>query len=58
MVDQDQIGTENENFVLPSVQLPVRQTYTYASPIPKVLLESREPCKLGVDGAGRGPCLG
>ncbi|KAG0170227.1 Ribonuclease H2 subunit A [Apophysomyces sp. BC1034] len=49
--------------LLPSVQLPITKSYTYASPVPQLLIENRidktnEPCVLGVDEAGRGPCLG
>lgn len=45
-------------FILPSVKVPLTGSYTYASPIPKQILENNEPCCLGVDEAGRGPCLG
>lgn len=50
-------------FLLPSVTLPLTKSYTYFSNIPSALIENRpdkvnEPCVLGVDEAGRGPCLG
>ncbi|OBZ85137.1 Ribonuclease H2 subunit A [Choanephora cucurbitarum] len=49
--------------MLPSVQFPVTKSYTYQSPVPTLLIENKpnqinEPCVLGVDEAGRGPCLG
>ncbi|KAF7724102.1 Ribonuclease H2 subunit A [Apophysomyces ossiformis] len=49
--------------MLPSVQLPLTKSYMYSSPVPRWLVENRvdkinEPCVLGVDEAGRGPCLG
>lgn len=49
--------------LLPSVKLPLTKSYLYASPVPVLLAENRpdkvnEPCVLGVDEAGRGPCLG
>ncbi|CAO3635796.1 unnamed protein product [Cunninghamella blakesleeana] len=52
-----------ENNYLPSVQFPVTRSYTYMTPIPPCLVENlankvNEPCVLGVDEAGRGPCLG
>ncbi|CAO0801088.1 unnamed protein product [Mucor circinelloides] len=50
-------------FLLPSVTLPLTKSYTYFSNVPSALVENRpdkvnEPCVLGVDEAGRGPCLG
>ncbi|KAG1047740.1 hypothetical protein G6F43_009831 [Rhizopus delemar] len=53
----------NNTYLLPSVKLPLTKSYTYASPVPILLAENRpdkinEPCVLGVDEAGRGPCLG
>lgn len=50
---------ENEPaYILPSVKVPLSDSYTYASPVPQSLIDSKEPCVLGVDEAGRGPCLG
>ncbi|CEI86859.1 Putative Ribonuclease [Rhizopus microsporus] len=45
------------------IKLPLTKSYLYASPVPVLLAENRpdkvnEPCVLGVDEAGRGPCLG
>jgi ribonuclease H2 subunit A len=50
-------------FLLPSVTLPLTKSYTYYSALPTILAEnklvkSEEPWVLGVDEAGRGPCLG
>lgn len=49
--------------LLPSVKLPLTKSHFYSSPIPTILQEHipnkiSEPCVLGVDEAGRGPCLG
>lgn len=51
------------SFLLPSVTLPLTKSYTFFSDVPSALVENRpdkvnEPCVLGVDEAGRGPCLG
>lgn len=48
---------------LPSVQVPMTRSYTYLSPVPSCVTQNltnkiNEPCVLGVDEAGRGPCLG
>lgn len=50
-------------FLLPSVTLPLTKSYEYYGPVPELLAfnlpdKINEPCVLGVDEAGRGPCLG
>ncbi|KAI9492406.1 ribonuclease H-like domain-containing protein [Zychaea mexicana] len=52
------MSCNEESDRLPSVQLPLSKSYTYASPIPQSVVDSNEACMLGVDEAGRGPCLG
>lgn len=49
---------DEPTYILPSVKVPLSDSYTYASPVPQSLIDSKEPCVLGVDEAGRGPCLG
>ncbi|CDS05818.1 hypothetical protein LRAMOSA08346 [Lichtheimia ramosa] len=49
---------EEPTYILPSVKVPLSDSYTYTSPVPQCLIDSKEPCVLGVDEAGRGPCLG
>ncbi|KAI9261283.1 ribonuclease H-like domain-containing protein [Helicostylum pulchrum] len=49
--------------LLPSVTLPLTKSYEYYSPVPTIISQNvpdktNEPCVLGVDEAGRGPCLG
>jgi ribonuclease HIII len=56
-------GTAKTPFLLPSVTLPLTKSYTYCSALPTILAENKlvkteEPWVLGVDEAGRGPCLG
>lgn len=55
--------TEALPYLLPSVTLPLTKSYTYCSALPTILAENKlvkstEPWVLGVDEAGRGPCLG
>lgn len=50
-------------YLLPSVTFPLTKSYEYYSAVPTLLEENipnkvNEPCVLGVDEAGRGPCLG
>lgn len=50
-------------YLLPSVTLPLSKSYEYYSEVPTLIAENipnkiNEPCVLGVDEAGRGPCLG
>ncbi|CAO3589048.1 unnamed protein product [Absidia cylindrospora] len=54
---------EVDTVPLPSVKVPMTRSYTYLSPVPTFVTQNlankvNEPCVLGVDEAGRGPCLG
>lgn len=56
-------ATKETPYLLPSVLLPLTKSYEYYTEVPTLLQENvpnkpNEPCVLGVDEAGRGPCLG